>query len=250
VTRSVLIGDVLIDDITFEETVDWIWARASTGAGGTVCTPNADYVVRARRDEAFRTAIADTDLRVPDGMWIVYASRLAGRALHGTVTGRRLLPAIAERAASTQMRIALFGAGDGVAQLARERLGRRYPGLDCIAIAPPARLVIGSPEDDAAVDALRAANPSVLFVGLGAPKQEMWMARRRADLPGTVIVGVGAALDIVAGRFREAPRWMTRLGFEWAFRLAQEPRRLARRYLVDDPWILLWAARARLGHER
>ena len=248
-TRSVLIGDVVIDDISFTDAVEWIWERAGSGAGGTVCTPNADYVVRARRDTTFRAAIADTDLRVPDGMWIIYAARLAGRRLQGTVTGRRLLPVIAERAESAGVRIGLFGAGAGIAERAGARLAAQYPGLDYFAIGPPPKFAVGSAEDVRLVATLRQAAPRIVFVALGAPKQELWMAEHRADLPGTVLVGVGAAFDIVAGRFREAPRWMTRLGFEWAFRLAQEPRRLAKRYLIDDPWILLWALRTRLGRD-
>jgi N-acetylglucosaminyldiphosphoundecaprenol N-acetyl-beta-D-mannosaminyltransferase len=166
------------------------------------------------------------------------------------VTGRLLLPAVAEGAAKNQLRIALFGAGPGVAQRVRETLIRNHPQLQVVAaVTPPTPFEIGSPADREAVYTIRKANPDILFVALGAPKQEIWMQRHAAELGGAVAVGVGGAFDIVAGRFREAPKWMTRYGFEWLFRLAQEPRRLARRYLVDDPWILWWALRIRLwGH--
>jgi len=106
--------------------------------------------------------------------------------------------------------------------------------------------LVGSQADNEILAALRADPVDLLFVALGAPKQEIWMHEHRDDLPKTVLIGVGAGVDIVAGRFREAPRWMTRVGLEWLFRLAQEPRRLARRYLVDDPWILLWALKTRI----
>jgi N-acetylglucosaminyldiphosphoundecaprenol N-acetyl-beta-D-mannosaminyltransferase len=109
---------------------------------------------------------------------------------------------------------------------------------------------VGGTADAALVAKLASDPPSIVFVALGAPKQEIWMQEHAAELPGTVMVGVGAAFDVVAGRVREAPAWMTRVGLEWLFRLAQEPRRLARRYLVDDPWILWWAVAARLGRVR
>jgi N-acetylglucosaminyldiphosphoundecaprenol N-acetyl-beta-D-mannosaminyltransferase len=207
--------------------------------------------VRAAQDSAFARAIEHARLRVPDGMGIVYASRIAGRPVGGTVTGRLLLPAVADRAARENLRVALFGAGPGVAALAGQRLAHACPGLQiAAAISPPTPLHIASQADQQAVAALREAAPDVVFVSLGAPRQEIWMERHAAELNGAVLVGVGAALDIVAGRFREAPRWLTRVGLEWLFRLAQEPRRLARRYLLDDPRIFVWAVRARLGRTR
>jgi N-acetylglucosaminyldiphosphoundecaprenol N-acetyl-beta-D-mannosaminyltransferase len=244
----VQISDILFHAATFNQTVSWIAERARAG-GGTVCTPNADYVVRARRDAVFRSAINSADLRVPDGMAVVYAARLAGLKLRRTVTGRLLLPAVAKRASAEGWPISLFGAGDGIAGEAAAELRRRYPGLQTAdAFSPPMRFEIGSETDHEAVARLRASGARVIFVALGAPKQEIWMAAHRADLPDAVLVGVGAAFDIVAGRFREAPAWTTHVGLEWLIRLAQEPRRLARRYLIDDPWIFGWALRARLSN--
>lgn len=244
----VRIGDLTIHDVDFDETVRRISDWAAASSGGYVCTPNVDYVVRSRRDADFRRAIQAARLRVPDGMWMLYASRLAGRGLRGTVTGRLLLPSVADVAASEGLRIGLFGAAPGVAQQVRSVLQRKHPAVRVVAaVTPPTPFEVGSPADQQAVAELKAASPDVVFVALGAPKQEIWMQRHAADLGGAVSVGVGAAFDILAGRFREAPRWMTRYGFEWLFRLAQEPRRLARRYLIDDPWILFWALRTRLA---
>lgn len=242
---TVRIGNVDIHDLPLAEAEEHIWRLVEARAGGVVCTPNADYVVRARADEEFREAIASADLRLPDGMGVVYASRIAGRPIRGTATGRLLLPALAGRAATHGMRVVLFGARPGVATQAASRLSLRYPKLAIEAISPPDAFVVGSADDAAAVVALRKGNPRLIFVALGAPKQEIWMQRHRAEFTGAVLVGVGAAFDIVAGRFREAPPWMTAVGLEWAFRLAQEPRRLARRYLLDDPWIIWWALNTR-----
>lgn len=246
--RAIRIADLTIHDISFPATVDRIVSWAERREGGYVCTPNADHVVKARRDPVFKAAVEGARLRVPDGMGVVYASRLAGRPLAGTVTGRLLLPAIAKTAAANGLRIALFGAGPGIAQRAATRLESDYPGVQiAAAISPPFPLEIGSPADIQAIETLYAAAPHVVFVCLGAPRQEIWMQRHEADLGGAVLVGVGAALDIIAGRFRAAPRWVTKVGMEWLFRLAQEPRRLARRYLIDDPEIVAWAVRVRLG---
>jgi N-acetylglucosaminyldiphosphoundecaprenol N-acetyl-beta-D-mannosaminyltransferase len=240
------VGGTPVHDTTFEATIDWIVDHAKRRAGGYICTPNVDYVIQARRNPEFREAVLGASLRVPDGMWIVYASRIAGDPLAETVTGRLLLPATAKRSASNGLTIGLFGAGPGVAAIVAERLTREYPGLNVVAaITPPTDLEIDSPADRESVAKLVAARPSIVFVCLGAPKQEIWMYRHAAALDGAVLVGVGAAMDILAGRFREAPLWMTNHGLEWAFRLAQEPHRLSRRYLLDDPWILAWAARAR-----
>jgi N-acetylglucosaminyldiphosphoundecaprenol N-acetyl-beta-D-mannosaminyltransferase len=245
--QTVNIGLLTLNDITFEATVDRIMTHARERLGGYVVTPNVDYVVRANRDAAFRAAINGGVLRVPDGMWIVYASRLAGTPLQGTVTGRLLLPAVAARAASERLPIALFGAGPGIADTVADRLRRRFPGLDVVAtVTPPRNLIVGSPEDLACVDRLLERPFAVLFVALGAPKQELWMQAHVARFSGATAVGVGAAFDIESGRFRPAPAWMTRWGLEWLVRLAQEPRRLARRYLIDDPWILWWAVRRRV----
>lgn len=245
--RVVRIGDLTIHDAPFDTTVAAILRWALERSGGYVCTPNVDYVVRARTDQRFRDAIHGARLRVPDGMWIVYASRIAGRPLHGTVTGRLLLPAVADAAPAHGLRLALFGSSEGVAQEVAARLSATRPGLDIGAsITPPYPLEVGSDEDRRLVAQLATARPDIVFVALGAPRQEIWMREHAAAFDGAVLVGVGAAFDIVAGRFREAPRWMTRLGFEWAFRLAQEPRRLARRYLVDDPWIIRWAIQERM----
>jgi N-acetylglucosaminyldiphosphoundecaprenol N-acetyl-beta-D-mannosaminyltransferase len=246
--REVLIGSLQIHDVSFDETTRRIISWARDRVGGYVCTPNVDYVVRSRRDEDFRRAISGARLRVPDGMWIIYASRIAGRRLHGTVTGRLLVPAAAKEAATEGLVLALLGAGPGVAQEAKRRLESQYPGLTIsAAVTPPTPFVVGSAEDTSIVNDIRSANAHIIFVALGAPKQELWMRAHEDEVGGAVMVGVGAAFDIISGRFREAPSWMTRFGFEWLYRLGQEPKRLARRYLVDDPWILFWAARTRLA---
>ena len=246
----VQIGSIFLDNVTTDEADAQIkaWLAAADDASGRyVCTPNVDYVIRSGRDPIFRAAINAANLRVPDGMWIIYASRLAGRTLRGTVTGRLILPRFAEYCAGKGLTMGVMGAGPGVAQEAAERLREDFPGLVIKhAITPPKPFVIGSAEDEAIVAALKADPPALLFVSLGAPRQEIWMKAHAAELAPMVLIGVGAALDVVAGKVKEAPHWMTRVGLEWFYRLVQEPRRLARRYLWDDPRILGWAVVTRL----
>jgi N-acetylglucosaminyldiphosphoundecaprenol N-acetyl-beta-D-mannosaminyltransferase len=247
--QVVQIGSIFLDNVTAGEADAQIkdWLATATAAGRFVCTPNVDYVIRSGRDPIFRASINAANLRVPDGMWIVYSSRLAGRPLRGTVTGRLILPRFAEYCAGRGLRLGLMGAGPGVAQAAAEKLKSDYPGLEIVhAITPPNPFVVRSSEDEAIVAAIKADRPALLFVALGAPKQEIWMNAHAAELAPTVLIGVGAALDVVAGKVREAPRWMTLIGMEWLFRLAQEPRRLARRYLWDDPRIIVWALTTRV----
>jgi exopolysaccharide biosynthesis WecB/TagA/CpsF family protein len=246
---TVTIAGVRLNRIDFPGAVDWIVARSTDGTGGYVCTPNVDHVVRAVRDSAFRRAVQGADLRVPDGMWIIYGSRIAGRGELSTVTGRLLPEAVGKELAARGQSIALFGGPPDMAERAAATL-RRRGAIVSEAFGPSMRFVIGSEEDRDSVARLAASPARVIFVALGAPKQELWMQAHQEELAGRVLVGVGAALDILGGRVREAPHWVTAAGLEWAFRLAQEPRRLSRRYLWDDPRFLWWMVQARRGQER
>lgn len=228
-----------MDSLTFDATVATIARWAEEASGGYVCTPNVDHIVKARREPAFRAAVLGARLRVPDGMGIVYGSRLARRPLQGTVTGRLLPEAVGRELGFKGLAIGLFGGVTGVASAAAASLTSRGS-IVSAAISPSMTFEVGSAEDVELVAQLRSSNARALFVGLGAPKQELWMAAHSADLSDTVLVGVGAALDVLAGRLNAAPRWMTRLGLEWLYRLAHEPTRLARRYLWDDPRFFGW----------
>jgi N-acetylglucosaminyldiphosphoundecaprenol N-acetyl-beta-D-mannosaminyltransferase len=244
--KSVALAGVEISGLRFRAAVDWIADHARRGEGGYVCTPNVDFLVRANRDPKFCRAVEGASLRVPDGMWIVYGSWIAGRGLRHSVTGRLLPEAVGKALAAEGLSIALFGAAPGVAEDAARTLRDR--GVDVSeAFGPSMGFVVGSDEDRAATARLAASPARVIFVALGNPKQELWMHRHAPDLSDRVLVGVGAAVDVLAGRIREAPRWVTAIGMEWAFRLMQEPRRLYRRYLWDDPRFLWWMVQARFG---
>jgi N-acetylglucosaminyldiphosphoundecaprenol N-acetyl-beta-D-mannosaminyltransferase len=200
--------------------------------------------VIAEDDPAFRAAYAAADLALADGMPLVWASRLLPVRLPERVAGSDLVVPLLARAAARRWRVFLLGGAPGSAEAAAA--AARAMAVDVCGFASPrvpADPLAPDPEGDAAVAALRAARPDLVLVGLGAPKQELWIHRRREVLAPAVAVGVGAAIDFLAGRVRRAPRWIARCGLEWAWRLASEPRRLWRRYLLRDPRFALVLAR-------
>lgn len=244
---SVTIAGIPVHNVTFDESVKLICSWVADGSGGTVYTPNVDDIVKANRQADFRAALLSMRLRVPDGMGIVYGSRIAGSPLKGTVTGR-LLPEALAAALGQSTGVAIFGGKPGAAEAASRTLEKKGARI-AAAVAPGMGFVIGSDEDTELTRQLRESGAGVVFVCLGAPRQALWMARHASELPA-VLIGVGAAVDVLAGQSPSAPAWMTRLGVEWVFRLFHEPRRLTRRYVWDDPRFFWWMLRQRARRRR
>lgn len=233
------IGRVPLDAVTFSGALDRILELARSHRGGTVYTPNVDHVVVAEENEAFRSAYAEVSLSLVDGMPVLWAARMLGFGVPEKVSGSDLFAPLVERAARAQLPIFLVGGRPGVAEQARDRLQARYPGLEVVGTCSPRIDGDGYAEDeDALVEEIRAARPAIVFVACGAPKSELFSHRNRARLRPSVLVCVGAAIDFAAGTARRAPRWLSRIGLEWLYRLLREPRRLARRYLLRDPKFL------------
>ena len=231
-------GELWVDSLTFAGALDAIEALVVAGRGGSVFTPNVDHVVNADDNPSFRAAYASASLSLADGQPLVWTSRLLGARLPEKISGSDLVIPLMKRAAARRWRVYLFGGGLGVAekaaQVLTEQLGVTIVGCE----APRISLEPDPAVDGPVVERIRKANAQLLLVALGAPKQELWLHRTGAGIRPTVGLGVGASLDFVAGA-RRAPRWMSRAGLEWLFRLLQEPRRLARRYLINDPKFLL-----------
>jgi N-acetylglucosaminyldiphosphoundecaprenol N-acetyl-beta-D-mannosaminyltransferase len=238
------LGPLEVDRLTMASALDAIEGLVASGRGGLVVTPNVDHVIIAERNPEFRDAYAGAALSLADGMPILWAARLLGRPLPEKISGSDLMLPLAERAAARGWRVYLVGAGPGVAEEAARRL-RSQLGVNVVGTESPRIRVDGQPDDSEAVLVrVRAAEPDLVLLALGAPKQEIWAHRFRSALGPAVVLGVGAGLDFVAGAVRRAPRWMSRVGLEWLFRLLREPRRLWRRYLVDDPRfaVVVWRA--------
>jgi len=232
-------GKLWVDSLTMAEALDEIEALVVAGRGGSVFTPNVDHVVNVETNPSFRVAYAGASLSLADGQPLVWTSRLLGAPLPEKVSGSDLLLPLIERAATRRWKVYLLGGGAGVAEKAAKVLTARFR-VDVVGCdAPMISLESDPAQDEPVIDRIRRARPEILLVALGAPKQELWLHRVGPRISPTVGIGLGAALDFVAGAARRAPAWMSRAGLEWLFRLLQEPRRLSRRYLLDDPKFLL-----------
>lgn len=226
------IGSVWMDALGFHEAVEAIDALAASGRGGEVFTPNVDHIVKAESLPALREAYAEADLSLADGQWVVWASRILRTPLPQKISGSDLVLPLARKAAERGRSLYLLGGAPGAAKAAAERLARETGVRICGCESP--RVDLTEP-DEALLSRIAAARPDFVLVALGCPKQEIWSQRYHERLRPAVLIGVGASLEFVSGQVRRAPRWISRAGLEWLFRLVLEPRRLARRYLVDDP---------------
>jgi N-acetylglucosaminyldiphosphoundecaprenol N-acetyl-beta-D-mannosaminyltransferase len=214
-----------------------------------VCVTGVHGVMESRRDASLRAIHNAAGLVTPDGMPLVWLSRRRGHRHVSRVYGPDLMLALCALSVERGWRHYLYGGGEGVVDRLAERMRARFPGIAIVgAEAPPFRALTAA-EDAAVVERIEAARPDVVWVGLGTPKQERWMSEHVGRIAAPVLVGVGAAFDFHAGLKPQAPRWMQRAGLEWLFRVATEPRRLWKRYAVNNPlfvWnVLLEAAGAR-----
>nr|MDT0658390.1 WecB/TagA/CpsF family glycosyltransferase [Micromonospora sp. DSM 115978] len=207
----------------------------NAGHGGQIITPNVDILRRVRRDSEAHGHVASSTIVVADGKPLIWASRIAGTPLPARVPGSDLIWSLTAALHEQRRSVYLLGGEPGTADQASAVLRERFPGLTVAGSLSPPFGFDTRPEQLAATCAeVSAARPDLVFVGLGFPKQERLIARLRPLLPTSWFMGCGAAIGFVAGVHRRAPDWMQRTGLEWAHRLAAEPRRLARRYLLHD----------------
>jgi N-acetylglucosaminyldiphosphoundecaprenol N-acetyl-beta-D-mannosaminyltransferase len=233
-TTRVSIGRVPIDPVDLAGSVEVIERLIEAGRGGTVFTPNVDHVVLADENERFRCAYENVSLSLVDGMPVLWASRLLGTPLPAKVSGSDLIEPLMERAAARGHRVYFLGGAPGVAESARDKLRARLPELQVVG-TDSSYIDVDAKHDDV-IGRIQAAKPELVLVALGAPKQEVWSHEQREALAPAVLIGVGAGLDFIAGTQKRAPRWVSEAGFEWLYRLASDPRRLAARYVLRDPW--------------
>jgi N-acetylglucosaminyldiphosphoundecaprenol N-acetyl-beta-D-mannosaminyltransferase len=229
-------GQLWIDCLTFAEALEEIECLVEDGDGGSVFTPNIDHVVNAETNAAFREAYQAANLCVVDGKPLVWASRFLGARLPERICGADLVIPLIERAAQRKWSIYLLGGGHGVAEAAAAELKKRF-GVKIAGVDAPTVSFGPDPDEDAVMERVRAADPQLVLVALGAPKQELWIHRARHRIRPAVAIGVGATLSFIAGHIRRAPAWLSSAGLEWLFRITQEPR-LVQRYLIRDPKIL------------
>jgi N-acetylglucosaminyldiphosphoundecaprenol N-acetyl-beta-D-mannosaminyltransferase len=247
IDSRVMVDGSGIDPVTEADVTAAVCAALERGEGGRIVTPNVDILRLARSDAAVRGYLADATLVVADGMPVVWASRLAGRPLPERVPGSSLIWSLSYHLGRAGRSVYLVGGTppDG-GRRAAAVLAAACPGLRIAGASTPP---YGFEREPAALAELRAgvveAKPDLVFVGLGFPKQERLIDALRPELPGSWFLGCGAAINFVAGDSARAPQWMQRVGLEWAWRLAGDPRRLAGRYLRHDaPYALRLLVRA------
>lgn len=233
---------IKIDNLTREGAIKRIEKLVSQRRCSYVLTPNVHHIVTLEKDEEFREIYCQANLVIPDGMPLVWISRLLGRPLKERLAGSDLLPALCKVAAKKGYRLFFLGGSAGAAAKAREILIERNPGLPVVGTCcPPFGFEDDEEENKKIVETIKRAKPDILFVGLGAPKQEKWIWKYREDCQVPVSIAIGAAFDFMAQKVRRAPVWIQKIGWEWLFRVSQEPTRLWRRYFLEDP-IFVWLA--------
>lgn len=247
------VGGMLINSLDLSDAANLVADWASTGQHRFIVTPNVDHYVRWRKSAEFRDAYELADLTLPDGYPIAQLVAWLTKTRAHRVTGADLFANLCSRASAGQYAVSIVGGAEGVAEAAISTLERDHPGLRRGVISCPSRAELKSEEYlRGLADDLHAVGPQVVALCLGSPRQEFFyqdIVRASADaLPG-VFMGVGAAVDFSAGRVSRAPAWIGEAGFEWLYRLAREPRRLAKRYLWDAlPFLkysaeIIWASR-------
>lgn len=214
--------------------LDHVFSSLDGGRGGWIVTANLDILRRAVLEPRSHELYGAADLRVADGMPLVWASRVLGSPLPERIAGSSFTSLLAQRAEQRDRSLYLLGGADGAAKGARDALLERHPRLRILGTSSPR---VASPATDAEIDAIEASipvAPDILLVGFGSPKQEYVIRSLRRRWPRTWMIGVGITFGFLAGQVRRAPGWMQRTGLEWVHRMSQEPERLVRRYLIDD----------------
>jgi len=236
-----------VDAIDLQTSVIRIF-EALKGAGGAyVCVTGVHGVMEAQRDPALREIINNSLLTTPDGMPMVWLGRLAGFRQMSRVYGPDLMLEICRASVAAGSTHYLYGGNVGVAEQLAERLRDRFPGIRIVGTFTPPFRALDEREEHQLCSEIQSLKPDFLWVGLSTPKQERFMASYRAMLAAKVMLGVGAAFDIHSGRTKQAPSWMQRAGLEWFFRVLQEPRRLFRRYAVNNPTFLWRVLQQKVG---
>ncbi|HUW83273.1 MAG TPA: WecB/TagA/CpsF family glycosyltransferase [Phycisphaerae bacterium] len=239
--KRLLIGNAWVDNVTMPEAIAEVDRIILRGRPATVVTPNVDHVVRMTQDTAFAQIVATADLVLPDGLPLVWASHLLSfvlgqPSLKQRVAGSDLFVRLCQHAATVGHRVFFFGGAPGAAEGARAVLTERFPDLRVVGThCPPMGFEQDSKLNQQCIRQIRQARPHILFVGLGSPKQELWIAQHKHRYEVPVSIGVGISFAFACGQVRRAPVWVQRAGFEWLHRMTQEPRRLWRRYLLRCP---------------
>ncbi len=237
-----------VDVTSIEKVVKQIVSWRVSKEGGYVCVSNVHMCMEVLDNPEFMSVVNDSDLTVPDGKPIAVAQKLLGHKEAQQVRGMDLTLALCRAAQTSGLSVGFFGATNPILNRLKHALVNSYPGLKIAYTCAPPFSAISSKEDAAFVQGINDSGVDILFVGLGCPKQETWMAEHKGRV-SCVMLGVGAAFDFVAGSKKNAPMWMQSLGLEWMYRLASEPKRLWKRYLKHNPRFVWYLSLQLLGKD-
>ena len=237
------ICNVNIDNITFIEAIKNVEDLVLKRRNVYVITPNVDHIVNINKDDEFKRIYNEAALVLPDGMPLIWAAKLLGRPLKEKISGSDLFLKLCKMSFNKGYKVYFLGGREKAAEKSAEILKIMYPGIQIAGIYCPRFGFENDPaENNKITEMIKAAKPDILFVGIGSPKQEKWIYKHKNEYRVPVSIGVGAAFDFMSGMIRRAPVWMQKAGLEWFWRLMMEPKRLWKRYLIDDPvffWLVL-----------
>lgn len=235
-----------IDNVTMDEAVAHIDYCIQNRIIGQVITPNVDQIVRIEWDEYFRKICNNCELLLVDGHPLVWTAKLYGKPFKEKICGSDLMPILCTFAAKKGYSVFLLGAGPGVAQKAADNLVRNNPGLKIAGVySPPLGFEKDSSEIDKINNMLKKSNADMLFVGMGVPKQDIFIYENMNKYQIPMSFSIGGTIDFIAGEQKRAPKWINNIGFEWFYRLCHDPKRMFKRYIIDDSkfFALVWKYR-------
>ena len=249
--NRVQVAGLKFDSLRFNEAVNTIIsiAKRRDRPAPFVVTPNVDHLLRLEKSPELMEIYQSAALVLADGMPLVWLSRLQSKGLPERVTGADLLPSICEGAAAQGIGVYLLGGPPGAAKNAADSLKKKHSDLGVGEYCPPFGFEFDEIENQRIIKLINKQAPGVLFVGLGSPKQELWIARFRSQLNVGVCLGVGAAIEFQAGLLKRAPLWMQRSGTEWIYRMLSDPGRLVKRYASNAAFLLV-VGREILGKQK
>ena len=228
-----------IDNLTMEEALERIDELIKQRKPSYVVTPNVDHIVKLEEDKEFQEVYENADLILTDGMPLIWISKLKRNPIKEKVSGSDLFPRVCELASKKGYKVFLLGAAEGIANKAALNLKKKYSELNIVGTYSPS---YGFEQNDDEISEIikiiRKVKPDILAVGLGAPKQEKFIYKYRCDLNVPISLAIGASIDFEAGNIKRAPKCMQNLGLEWLYRLFKEPKRMFKRYILDDTKIL------------
>lgn len=235
-----------IDNLTMSETLNEIDKLIQKKNCSYVVTPNVDHIVRLEKDEELQKVYKNASLILTDGKPLIWISKWYKTPIKEKISGSDLFPKVCQLAANKNYTMYLLGAAEGVADTAAKNLMKKYPGLNVVGTySPPFGFEKNEQEMNKIKTQIQEVHPDILIVGLGCPKQEKFMYYHCKELGVPISFGLGASIDFEAGNIKRAPKWMSNHGLEWLYRFSKEPKRLFKRYFVDDLKIIQVARRYR-----